>query len=104
MPLTHRDSGAIISRVGLNAALPILWNISLQFSHIVVMHSIMVQSFTTSQLRSLETIERIASCFSLIGTTFVMATFMYSSAFRKPINRLVFYASIGTIEVLAEKL
>lgn len=33
MPLAHRDNGATISRLGLNAALPILWNISLQFNH-----------------------------------------------------------------------
>lgn len=46
-------------------------------------------------LRSLELTERIASCLSLAGTMFVMTTFLYSSAFRKPINRLIFYATWG---------
>ena len=55
----------------------------------------MTHHLTASQLKSLETTERIASCFSLIGTTFVISTFIYSSAFRKPINRLIFFASIG---------
>lgn len=57
----------------------------------------MSHSLSTSQLKSLETTERVASCFSLVGTSFVMVTFIYSSAFRKPINRLVFYATIGMI-------
>ncbi len=34
---------------------------------------------------------------SLVGTIFVMTTFIYSSAFRKPINRLIFYATCGNM-------
>lgn len=44
---------------------------------------------------ALETIERIASCFSLVGTLMIFVTFASSSDFRKPINRLIFYASWG---------
>ena len=39
--------------------------------------------------------ERIASAFSLAGTTFIFFTFIFNKNFRKPINRLVFYASWG---------
>ena len=58
---------------------------------------IMTQHLTGIQLRDLERTERIASCFSLAGTTFIFCTFMYSSAFRKPVNRLIFYATWGNI-------
>ncbi|KAL8791871.1 MAG: hypothetical protein Q9195_005533 [Heterodermia aff. obscurata] len=44
---------------------------------------------------ALETIERIASSFSLVGTLIIFVTFASSSDFRKPINRLIFYASWG---------
>ena len=55
----------------------------------------MAHSLTRNQLHDLETTERIASCFSLVGTTFIFVTFVYSPAFRKPVNRLIFYASWG---------
>lgn len=55
----------------------------------------MVAQLTPNQLRSLETVERVASCFSLVGTVFIFVTFVSSSSFRKPINRLVFAASWG---------
>lgn len=42
-------------------------------------------------------IERIGSVLSLIGTIFIVVTFLTSSSFHKPINRLVFYAAIGNI-------
>lgn len=48
-----------------------------------------------SQLRSLETVERVASCFSLIGAIFIFITFVVSSNFRRPVNRLIFNASWG---------
>lgn len=51
--------------------------------------------FTHSQIRTIETTERVASVFSLVGTTIVMVSFLSSSAFRKPVNRLIFYASWG---------
>ena len=52
----------------------------------------MAHSLTKDQLHDIETTERVASCFSLAGTTFILCTFIYSSAFRKPVNRLIFYA------------
>lgn len=55
----------------------------------------MVSHLTPNQLRSLETVERVASCFSLVGTVFIFVTFLSSSNFRKPINRLIFAASWG---------
>ncbi|KAL8710865.1 MAG: hypothetical protein Q9220_004669 [cf. Caloplaca sp. 1 TL-2023] len=55
----------------------------------------MVSELSSSQLHALETTERVASCFSLIGTIFIILTFTFSSAFRRPVNRLIFYASWG---------
>ncbi|KAL6713423.1 hypothetical protein ACLMJK_008888 [Lecanora helva] len=57
----------------------------------------MVNTLTHKQLKSLETTERVASCFSVVGTMFIFVTFLTSSNFRKPINRLVFYASWGNM-------
>ncbi|KAG8527430.1 uncharacterized protein KY384_007582 [Bacidia gigantensis] len=50
---------------------------------------------TNGQRNALETIERVASCFSLVGTVFIFFTFIYSHDFRRPVNRLIFYASWG---------
>ncbi len=57
----------------------------------------MTTSLTQHQLYQLEITERVASCFSLVGTLFVFVTFMYSPAFRKPINRLLFFATWGNL-------
>ena len=57
----------------------------------------MTTSLTDRQLRELETTERIASCFSLAATSFVFFTFVYSPAFRKPVNRLLFFATWGNM-------
>ena len=54
-------------------------------------------SLKQTQLTALETTERVASCFSLVGTLFILITFFSSPDFRKPINRLVFYASWGNM-------
>lgn len=48
-----------------------------------------------NQQRALETVERVASCFSLVGSIFIFLTFSYSPGFRRPVNRLIFYASWG---------
>lgn len=53
------------------------------------------KQLTESQLRSLETVERVASCFSLIGAIFIFVTFVVSPNFRRPVNRLIFNASWG---------
>ncbi|KAK4151183.1 hypothetical protein C8A00DRAFT_36191 [Chaetomidium leptoderma] len=42
-------------------------------------------------------IERVCSVFSLLGSMLVITTFSLSKAFHKPINRLVFYATIGNL-------
>lgn len=55
----------------------------------------MTHALSPQELHRLEVTERIASSFSLIGTSFILFTFLYSPAFRKPINRLIFYASWG---------
>lgn len=55
----------------------------------------MTTHLSDSQTKALETTERVASCLSLVGTTFVMITFVTSPPFRKPINRLIFYATLG---------
>jgi len=46
---------------------------------------------------ALNIIERVSSTISLLGSLFVVATFIASTSFHKPINRMVFYASFGNI-------
>lgn len=48
-------------------------------------------------LANFELIERFASSLSLIGIFFIVVTYAISTSFHKPINRLVFYASVGNI-------
>ncbi|KAF5017891.1 hypothetical protein F66182_10149 [Fusarium sp. NRRL 66182] len=52
---------------------------------------------SSSQLNALSIIERTCSVFSLLGSIFIIGTFLSSKAFHKPINRLVFYASFGNM-------
>ncbi len=52
---------------------------------------------TDQQLRVLEITERVSSVLSLLGTTFIIVTFLTSRSFRKPINRIVFYVSFANI-------
>lgn len=49
------------------------------------------------QLAAISVTERICSAISLIGTFIIIASFIGSRSFRKPINRLVFYASWGNM-------
>lgn len=42
-------------------------------------------------------IERTGSSLSLLGCIFILLTFCFSGDLRKPINRLVFYASWGNL-------
>lgn len=50
---------------------------------------------TDRDLRAFAVVERVVSVFSLLGCVFVIASFSMSKAFQhKPINRLVFYASM----------
>ena len=55
------------------------------------------RNFTEEQDRTLILTVRIASVLSLIGCAFVIVTFLASSRFRKPVNRLIFYAVWGNI-------
>ncbi|OBT90618.1 hypothetical protein VE02_00561 [Pseudogymnoascus sp. 03VT05] len=54
-------------------------------------------SLSNYQLGALQTAERVSSVFSVLGSAFVISTYLYSEAFHKPINRLVFYASWGNL-------
>lgn len=49
-------------------------------------------------------LERVTSILSLMGCFFIMGTFISSTAFRKPINRLLFYASFGNVLLNAGSL
>lgn len=53
--------------------------------------------FTTGQMDAIKTTELVTSSFSVLGSFFVIFTYTASSAFHKPINRLVFYASWGNM-------
>ncbi|OAA66169.1 GPCR, family 2-like protein [Cordyceps fumosorosea ARSEF 2679] len=57
----------------------------------------MPATLTAGQLDAISIIERACSVFSLLGCLFTIVTFCSSSAFHKPINRLVFYASFGNM-------
>ena len=50
-----------------------------------------------SQLHALVTAERVSSVFSVVGACFIIATFLSDRSFRKPINRLVFFAAWGNL-------
>jgi hypothetical protein len=52
---------------------------------------------SAQQLLALQVSERVMSVMSIIGSIFIISTFLRWHFFRKPINRLVFYASFGNI-------
>lgn len=52
-------------------------------------------SLSARQLRAIEYTERACSILSLLGSSFVITTFLWSRHFHTPINRLIFYASWG---------
>jgi hypothetical protein len=55
------------------------------------------EQLTSADLNDFVIVERTCSAFSLLGCLFIAITFLASDAFHKPINRLVFYASMGNI-------
>ncbi|KAL1962929.1 hypothetical protein VTN77DRAFT_9025 [Rasamsonia byssochlamydoides] len=57
----------------------------------------MSTTFSQQQYSAIEAAERACSVLSLVGTFIVIGTFIGSPSFRKPINRLAFYASWGNI-------
>lgn len=54
-------------------------------------------SLSAGQLFAISATERTCSTISLTATSIIIVSFLSSSSFRKPINRLVFYASFGNI-------
>ena len=54
-------------------------------------------SLTPRQEEILEITERVCSVVSVLGCSFIFLTFLASPNFRRPINRLVFYASWGNL-------
>ncbi|KAF2230667.1 hypothetical protein EV356DRAFT_536155 [Viridothelium virens] len=53
--------------------------------------------FSHGQLLAIEAIERIMSVVSLCGALFIICSFLLFRRIRKPINRLVFYATFGNL-------
>ncbi|KAJ5337501.1 uncharacterized protein N7506_005523 [Penicillium brevicompactum] len=60
-------------------------------------HDIMAPAPSQRQLAAISVTERVCSSISLIGTFIIITSFICSRSFRKPINRLVFYASWGNM-------
>jgi hypothetical protein len=54
-------------------------------------------AISSEQLNAIEIVKRVSSAFSLIGTLFIIITFLVSHEYRKPPNRLIFYAAWGNI-------
>ena len=48
-------------------------------------------------MHAVEITEKVCSVFSLLGTSFIITTFLSDKSFHKPINRLVFFAAWGNI-------
>ncbi|KAL8831521.1 MAG: hypothetical protein Q9191_000830 [Dirinaria sp. TL-2023a] len=57
----------------------------------------MEPTLTSDQQRLMAFTERIVSGISIAGILFIILTYLMSSSFSKPINRLVFYASWGNL-------
>jgi hypothetical protein len=49
------------------------------------------------QMMAIQVSERTMSVLSIVGSLFIITTFLRWHYFRKPINRLVFYASFGNL-------
>lgn len=57
----------------------------------------MSKSMPPDEARAIVIAERVSSVFSVVGAFFIIGTFLSDPRFRKPINRLVFYASWGNL-------
>ena len=53
----------------------------------------MGKALSSSQLSALQITERLTSALSLLGFFFVVITYLFCAGFKKPINRLIFYAA-----------
>jgi len=58
-----------------------------------------VSGLPQDRLDAVALVERLFSVFSLIGSAFIFTTFFLSPRFRKPINRLIVWASVGNVLV-----
>ena len=56
-----------------------------------------VSALTEKQLAIVGIIQQVAAALSIVGCVFIITTFSFCDAFHKPINRLVFYASLGNL-------
>lgn len=54
-------------------------------------------SLNASQMEALMIVERVSTVPSLIGIAFITYTYWLCKAFDKPINRLVYFASLGNL-------
>lgn len=54
-------------------------------------------SLSEQEFNAITAAERTNSILSVVGTMIVIGTFLSSQAFRKPINRVVFYAAWANI-------
>jgi hypothetical protein len=54
-------------------------------------------ALTKEQLRAVSLAERVGGTASLLGCLLILTTYCISAAFRRPVNRLIFYASFGNI-------
>lgn len=52
---------------------------------------------SSSEALGLEIAERVTSVCSVLGAAFIISTFLLDRKFRKPINRLVFFAAWGNL-------
>ncbi|CAO2657270.1 Nn.00g033960.m01.CDS01 [Neocucurbitaria sp. VM-36] len=57
----------------------------------------MASPLSAGKLRAIEIVSRTTSVFSVLGSAFIVTTFLWFPFFRKPINRLVFFATWGNI-------
>jgi hypothetical protein len=53
--------------------------------------------FSPTQDHAIESTLRACSAVSLATSTFVVSTFLGSNFFQTPINRLIFYATLGNV-------
>jgi len=54
-------------------------------------------SLESEQLNAVVITERVNSVISILSIVFILSTYMFSSHFDKPINRLIFFASWGNL-------
>ena len=95
----------IAARPGLDKKLPypafadahLLYYLFLFLLRPLIQSPVTAMSLSSRQFTAIEITERVASSFSVLGSLFIIATYLASSNFHKPINRLIFYASWGNM-------